>query len=305
MEKEVDPKPSVVPSGGLIRLQARASDLVGRLGPTWAALCGVIASGGFIWQEQDWLRLAFLILLVDGGWGTLWAALGGSDWATPFRRWREGGWRQGRGNTSVGMLPYTLSGAPGGRLRQWLNRVHSWWREVIQPICGSSLLAILAALLLTALLGAFLGPELLLLSVAALAMMQLGVVWEGGQGAVSPRWDALISVALPWLAGHATFRPVTLGSATLAVLFALAWGNSWRVTSAWGRVLAIGSQLVAMATLVALHRPLAAGALFLLLVPQLMLLPWTQSSHPAAWYVRYTRPWLMAATALAAFALVL
>jgi hypothetical protein len=60
-----------------------------------------------------------------------------------------------------------------------------------------------------------------------------------------------------------------------------------------------------MATLIALHRPLAAGALFLLLFPQLMLLPWTQSSHPAAWYVRYTRPWLMAATALAAFALVL
>ncbi|MGD2177861.1 MAG: hypothetical protein PVG71_08570, partial [Anaerolineae bacterium] len=117
MGKDVHSEPSLLPSGGLVRLQARATDLTSWLGPTWATLCGVIASGGVSWLGQDWLRLALLILLVDGGWGTLWAALGGSDWATPFRRWQQGSWQHGRRNTSVATLPYTLPGTPGGRLR--------------------------------------------------------------------------------------------------------------------------------------------------------------------------------------------
>jgi hypothetical protein len=303
MQKEADSKPSPLPSGGLIRLQAPDTDLVSRLGPTWVTLCGVIASGDFTWQGQDWLRLALLILLVDAGWGTLWTALGGSDWAAPFRRWQQGSWRQDRRKASVAALPYTLPGAPGGRLRHLLGGLRSWWREDFWPSCSSPLLAILTALPLTALLGALLGPQLLLLSMAALALMQLGVVWDRGRSVSSPGWDTLVSVALPWIAGHVTFGPLTLGSAILAALLALAWGNAWRVRSRRGRILAIGSQLVAMVSLVVLQRPLAAGTLFLLLIPQLMLLPRAQSPHPATWYVRYTRPWLMAAMALAAFAL--
>jgi hypothetical protein len=87
------------------------------------------------------------------------------------------------------------------------------------------------------------------------------------------------------------------------VLFALAWGKASRVTSRGARALAMGSQLLAMASLIVLHRPLAAGTLFLLLVPQLALLPWMRDSRPARWFVRYTRPWLMAAMAVAALAL--
>jgi hypothetical protein len=186
-----------------------------------------------------------------------------------------------------------------------LGSLRAWWREAFWPNCGSAVLAIGAALPVTALLGAVLGPELLLLSVAALALMQLGVAWEGGEGVVPPGWDGFIALALPWLAGHVTFGPVRLSSAGLAVLFALAWGKTWQVTSGWGRALATGSQLLAMVSLVALRRPLAAGTLFLLLVPQLTLLPWarTSASRPATWFVRYTRPWLMAAMAVAAFAL--
>jgi hypothetical protein len=246
-----------------------------------------------------------LILLVDSGWGTLWAALGGSDWATPLRRWRQGEWLRGRNNIPVATLPYTLPGTPGGRLRNVLGGLQSWWREVLWPTRGSSLLAILAALAVTALLGALLGPELLLLSVGAMALMQLGVVWEGGNSVVSPGWDAFISVALPWLAGHVTFGPVAVDSAILAVLFALAWGNAWQVKSGRGRVLVMSSQLVAMVSLIALHRPLVAGTLFLLLVPQLVLLPGTRRAQSGTWYVHYTRPWLMAAMAVAAFSLVL
>jgi hypothetical protein len=287
----------------MVRLQARVTDLTSWLGPTWAAVCGIVASGGFHWQGRDWPRLALLILLVDGGWGTLWAALGGTDWATPLHRWRQSRWRHAYKNTSTATLPFTLPGAPGGRLSHFLGRLQIWWREVLWPTCGSNLLTVAVALPVTALLAALLGPELLLLSVAALAVMQLGVVWEGGREIVPPGWDALIAVALPWLAGHLTFGPITVRSAGLAALFALAWGEVWQITWPGGRALALSSQLLAMAALVALRRPLAAGTVFLLLIPQLALLPWTLAAQPATWYVRHARPWLMVAMAVAALAL--
>jgi hypothetical protein len=148
-----------------------------------------------------------------------------------------------------------------------------------------------------------LGADLLLLSLAALALMQLGVLWVGGRSIVPPGWDALIAVALPWLAGHAAFGAVTLRSAGLSVLFALSWGRTWKVTSRWGRAITAGSQFVAMASLIAFRRPLAAATVFLLLVPQLALLPAIQLKHPAEWYVRQARPWLMTAMAVAALAL--
>jgi len=303
MQKDVHSECSPLPSGGLIRLQARATDLTTWLAPTWAVLCGVVASGRFSWDGQDWLRLALLILLVDGGWGTIWSALGATDWATPLQRWRQSPSDEEADNTSIAVLPYTLPDAPGGRVRRVLGRLHAWWRDEARPNCGSSLQALVIALPVTALLGALLGPQLLLLSLAALALSQLGVLWEAGRGVVPPGWDALIAVTWPWLAGHVAFGPVTLPSAGLAALFALSWGMAWRTRSNRGRAVAAGGQLLAAASLVALRRPFPAGALFLLLVPQLALLPWTRTDHPATWYVRYTRPWLMAAMAVAAFAL--
>jgi hypothetical protein len=132
--------------------------------------------------------------------------------------------------------------------------------------------------------------------------MQLGIIWEEGRGAVPPGWDATIAIALPWLAGHVAFGPMTLPSTGLACLFALAWGKAWSVTSGWGRTLTVGGQLLAMVSLVILQRPLAAGVLFSVLVPQLTLLPWVRRDYEPRWYVRHARPWLMAAMAVAALA---
>jgi hypothetical protein len=298
MEEDPPSTSSRVASGGLIRLQARLTDLVAWVGPAWAALCGVVASGGCGWRGDDWPRLALLILLVDGGWGTLWVALGGTDWATPLRRWRD--WRVGE---PVAVPPYTLLGSRGDRASRWLGQLRAWWREVLWPACGPALSAIAVALPVTAVLAALLGTELVLLSVAALVMMQLGLAWEGGDGVCAPGWDAAIGAALPWLAGHAAFGPLTLRSAALALAFALAWGAAWRADSRWERRLGIGAQFLAAALLVALYRPLAAGCLLLLLAPQLALLPWLRRGQPASWYVRYTRLWLMAAMLVAAWAL--
>jgi hypothetical protein len=163
--------------------------------------------------------------------------------------------------------------------------------------------AALIAIPLTALIAAILGPELLLLSVAALALMELGVIWMSGRGVVPSGWDGLIAVALPWLAGHTTFEAVTLPSAGLATLFALAWGGVWNAASGGAGVVLVGAQLLSGIGLIVLQRPLAAGALFLLLLPQVTLLPWIRLDLPPNRFVRYARPWLMVAMTVAAIAL--
>ena len=285
-------------SGGLIRLQAQLVDLATWLCPAWAALCGVVASGGFAWQGEGWSRLALLILLVDGGWGTLWTALGSTDWAAALHQWRT--WEYGERTPKP---PYTLPDSPGDRVISWIGLFRAWWRHLFWLDCGPAVLSIIIALLVTALLGVLLGQEMLLLSMAAVAAMQAGVVASRGSGAAAPEWDALLGITLPWLAGHIAFGPLTPGSSALALILGLAWGTAWRVKSPRGRIVAGGTQLLAAALLVALEQPLAAGCLALLSVPQLVLLPWIERGQPAGWYVRYTRPWLMAAMLIAAWAL--
>ena len=70
-----------------------------------------------------------------------------------------------------------------------------------------------------------------------------------------------------------------------------------------GRALGVGAQFLAGVLLVAMDRPLAAGCLVLLVVPQMALLPWLQRGQPASWYVRHTRAWLVLAIGVAAWAL--
>lgn len=285
-------------SGGLIRLQAQLVDLTTWLCPAWVALCGVVASGGFVWQGEGWSRLALLILLVDGGWGTLWAALGSTNWAAALHQWRT--WEFGERTPKP---PYTLPDSPGDRVIGWIGLFRAWWRHLFWLDCGPAVLSIIIALLVTALLGVLLGQEILLLSMAAVAAMQAGAVASRGSGAAAPEWDALLGVTFPWLAGHIAFGPLTPGSSALALTLGLAWGTAWRVESPRGRIAAGGAQLLAAALLVALGQPLAAGCLALLSVPQLVLLPWIERGQPAGWYVRHTRPWLMATMLIAAWVL--
>lgn len=303
MQDDVRANASRLPSGGLIHLQARVADLGSLLGPTWATLCGVLASNAFHWERGDYVKLPLLLLLVDGGWGTIWAALAGTDWSIPVQRWRT--WEKNRPAVS---LPYTLPGTVGDRLSRWMGRVEAWWRSVLWPTCGPAVQTLAVGVPLTALMGGLLGPELLLLSAAALALMEMGLLWTSGHGAVPAGWDGIVGIALPWMAGHLTFGNLTLPSTAFALLLALAWGGAWSPRSTGGRVLIL-TQLSAAAGLVVLQRPLSASLLLLALVPQVALLPWasrqprTQSSLPLERFVGYTRPWLMGVMLVAALVL--
>ena len=299
MEGNLGSITSLSASGSLRRLQTRLTSLTTWLGPAWAAWCGAIASGDFDWRGETWLKLGLLIVLVNVGWSLLWAALGSTDWATPVNCWRE--WRHG---DPIAPLPYTLPGSPGDRLSHWLGQLRTWWRSVCWPSWGLAFSIGIVALAVTAVIGPLLGTDSLLLSVAALALMQLGLAWEGGRGTVPPKLDGLIAIALPWLAGHITFSgllpPFSWG---VSLAYALAWGAAWRADSKWERALGLGGQFLVALLLVGRHSSLAAGALMLLLIPQLVLIPWIRRGQPTSWYVRFTRPWLMMAMLVAAWTL--
>jgi hypothetical protein len=149
----------------------------------------------------------------------------------------------------------------------------------------------------------FLGPEFLLLGVAALALAELGTGWEAGSGRVTPGWDALITVLLPWLAGHLAFAPLTATSVGLALAFALAYGVAWSLAHFWAQILIGAAYALGATFLLALRAPLAAVTLGLLLIPQLALLPWLRRDQSPAWYVRSTRLWWLVATLVASWAL--
>jgi hypothetical protein len=283
--------------GGLILLDARVSPLASRLMPAWAAVCGALASNAFRGERAGWVQLLLTVLLVDAGWGTLWAGIGGTDWASPLRRWRE--WPVGG---KIAVLPFTQSGSRGDNLSRNLGQLRAWWRQVLWPTCGRSLKSICLGLVVTALLAAVVGTHAVLLSVAGLATMQLGAVLTRGSGSTSSIFDALIVVMLPWAAGHSGLAPLTPAAFLLPAVLALAYAGARSSPRAWARAVLAASIPAVGALIVAAGRPTAAVAACALLLPQLLLIPWLERGYPRRWVARYAQPWLMAAMLTAALA---
>jgi hypothetical protein len=178
-----------------------------------------------------------------------------------------------------------------------------WWRDDLRPNCGAALSAVAVALPLTAAVSLLLGPQLVLLSLAGMAVMQLGLAWEGGRGTVSPQWDAAIALVLPWMAGHVAFQSLTAESMLVGFFFGIGRAALGRSASRLGRVTYVVANVVVAALIIALHRPLEGSALLLLLVLPGALAPWVRRDELANWYLRRARPWLMTAMLVAAWAL--
>ncbi|HEY75389.1 MAG TPA: hypothetical protein G4O00_04300 [Thermoflexia bacterium] len=275
---------------GLIRLVPR----LGRTGawflPPWAVLCGAIASSRLHPSLDDGVRLALSVLLVEGGWGTLWSALGTTDWAALFEQWR--GWVD---SSPVPSIPYAQPGSPAERFTFWLSRLRSWWRKVLIPTAGPALGAAMVGSAVSLLVALALGPETLILTLGVLALMELALLSRRGQIPVSGGWDGVLRTGAPWLVGHLAFGSLTLTSVALAGAFSLAAaGADGQSRRAW-----IGGQALAALLLISLHQPLTATFLALLLIPQWLLLARPALSNPA---YQHALPWLAAAMLLAALA---
>ena len=281
-------------SGGLIRLRFRRGGLFAWLFPAWVVVCGAFASGGVALALRDVVRLLLGVLLVDAGWGTVWEALATTDWTPPIRRWRH--WHLGDPPLR---LPYAQPGSPGDRAARWLARLCSWGEGVLVPAVGRALGEVFAGLLLSSILAIVLGPELVVLTLGALALMQLALLQGRGEGRPPSGWDSAVRLGLSWLAGHLLFAPLSLSSVLAAVAFSIAAVGIERRDRARGWLLGVVGQLGVALLLILLRRPLAASFLLFFLIPQCLLL--TRAGSPGQ--ARRAWGWLAAGMLLTALAL--
>jgi hypothetical protein len=294
------PVTSELRSGGLVRLRVCSGGSLAWAVPAWATLCGAAASGALTLTVLSGVQLVLVWALVEAGWGTVWGAVATTDWAAPLRRWR--GWHVG---DDLPWLPYVRPDSPGGRVLRWLSELRGWAQAELAPAAGPAVGAVLGGLAFSLVLAAVAGPHLVLLTLAVLALMQLAVLLERGRGQPRPVWDPALRLALPWLAGHLAFAPLSLPSLALACFFGLAVSGLTCGGRVLGRSLWAMGQIAAAVLYVVLQRPLAVPFLVLLVVPQ-----WLLASRVAedslverqSWS-RHAWPWLAAAMLLAAVAL--
>jgi hypothetical protein len=283
--------------GQIIRLDVtlRGSGLW--LGPIWAIVCGIVASGGWKWDPASLLQVALLFFLVEGAWATLWAAAAETDWATPAKQW-------GKSNAvRAPALPYTQPDAPGDRALRWYSDTVEWWREHLRPSIGRTASTIVLCIALGAALSAVLGWPAMALSAAAAATVQLGVIVGRGTGQPLPALKATLEIGLVWLAAYMIFAPMTVTSMQTVTSALLALVKGGQRATLWN-----ASQFAVAALLMLLRQPVAALAVFFIVIPQLLLEPIVRRGQSPAsntdasgvWFVRSAQAWLMLGMFLAA-----
>jgi hypothetical protein len=284
--------------GRLTSLQGRlARPWWGALG-AWAVLCGALASDHLRWQGDTLLTLLLVLLLAELAWGSLWDLAAGTDWFRPLAEH----WPPERPASWPG-LPYTQPGSPGGRLVRGLNRFVGWWRDAFWPAHALAVVGAVAAGVLAVVMGLLLPGRLRPLYAALVALLGLGVARRYRRRDTLAA-QALVQVALGWLAGHLAFATMSVASLALALAFAAAALGALQVEEGHRRGLWLlnGGQVAAILWLVALGQPLAAGLMGLLLLGQVALQPGLWLAGERARVVRRTWPWMMAMMLAAAVA---
>lgn len=265
----------------------------------WAAGCGALASNALHWVGQDLLTLVLVLVLVDLAWGSVWVLVDGIDW----RRLLVAGVPK----VSVKWgptLPYLQPDSPAESLFRRLGRFSAWWRQVLWPSSGPSLLGLVSAGVLAGVLTLLLPRQIAPLNAVLVGIVGLGVAqrWRGGLPLVA---QSFAMVGLSWLAGHAAFAAPAGHSIMLAVCYSLAtWGGQRLAAGQSGALwLLNGGQAAAIVVLVVLRQPLAAGLVGLLLFGQIALHPSLCRQAAPAQVVRRTWPWLFVSMLGAALAI--
>ncbi len=257
------------PTGSLLRLGGRLRLDGLWLGPAVAALAGALVSDYLRWNAS----LLLLLLLADLGWGNLWWALAGTDWY----RLREGWNAWGTEGCAAfrPALPYLQPSSPAGRLMRWWTDLRAWGRTRLWPERGAQLGALLLGLPVALVLSAALGIEMVLMTMAVLAISQLALFLGPADGRASSLAQATVEVGIPWLSGSLLFGRLDGTVLSAAVGLVLAYmGLSLLARDRRGGFLLLLGQLILVLVLLTLDQVLAATVVGVLLLPQFALLPW-------------------------------
>lgn len=295
--------------GRLLNLEASFARSQIWLGPGWALLCGAVASAGLDigWHTAISLLLAFL--LVDSLLGTVWSVVSSDPGILAV----GGGGNPGQ-RSSLSAPPYTLPGSLGYRFFGFLSENLSRWRSSLWSQTGSALLGLIFGSLFALVLAAVLGVGPFLLTVIALVIAALCFVVSRSQEVIRLALASSFLAGLSWLIGYATFGDLSslsiekslLGKPLIwAALYAAAFHayqllGTGRLAS--GAALLNLAQIGAASVLVFVKQPILAGAVGLLLLPQLLLQPSLLSAGDGLWYLRRVQVFTMAAMIVTAVA---
>ena len=289
---------SNAPTGNLLKLSGRVRLDGLWLGPATAALAGLLATDTLRWNGDVFL----LVLLADLGWGNIWWAVAGTDWASMRERWSTSSVL--KDPPAVSPLPFAQTRSPAGQLARWWADWRAWIRLELWPERGAQLGAILIGLPLALVLSAVLDPSILLLTVGGLAVSQMALFLGPADGYASPLAQAVVEIGVPWLAAGVMFDRMAGGYLGVAAGLVLAYAGLVLVGRGQrgGVWLALGQGVIALVLLV-LHRPLAAAAVGALIFPQLALFPWSSAGLGGQTTIRLAQWPFLAAILVAAVAL--
>ncbi len=284
-----------IDTGQLIRLHIPTRERALWLGPAWAVICGLAASGTFAWRGHDLLFGVLAVLLADGIWATVWWTLVETTWSDVFARWSGASI-----DRPVRSLPFTQPGSAADRAQHWLSRTIGWSRSELWPQLGSSVLTAIVSIGLGVVLSIIIGWQALALSLAAFALIQIALLARRVRRGVVPTMHGLLDIGLAWTLGHAALNDVSLTSFALAILFSFAYSGAIEIIQheksarRW-----LIPQLLVVIVLIVLQHPLAAFALIAVLVAQ-ALLATVLGGHA---FARSAQGWLMLSMLIAALAI--
>jgi hypothetical protein len=172
-------------------------------------------------------------------------------------------------------------------------------------------MGLLVLLPLALIIAGALGVRPLLVTLAAITIIQFVFISAGGDANPSPGPQALFEVTLPWLAGHGLFEAPTPSSIALALTYGLSYAGGLRITRGWSGLARWNlGQIMAVIVLMILRQPLMVGITGMLFLGQAILQPGAFDAETdvaetdvTARFLRWVQPWLMATMLAAAWGL--
>jgi hypothetical protein len=260
MEESYSARPLV---GRWLALDLRPTRPLTWLGPSWAVLCGAVASGGLLLGGQSPLFLVFSILLADvllGAWRALWLL---PDWRDAVRR--------AAANTPAWYLASDDAGSHAIlRVARQVSRRVRFLRNVILPVIDSEIVGMAMIGVLALSIAVVLGQAVVGLTIAAMALALIEGQIDGERGAYL---RAVFEIALPWLIAQSAFGYFSWLSLFYLLVFTLVYRallgladtrqGHWIV---WSNL----AQLIAALVLFATRAPAVAGLVALGLLAQVL-----------------------------------
>lgn len=260
----VEPSITQPALGRRIALELRPARPATWLGPAWATLCGVVASGAFVFSGQDVLRLLVAILLTDpllGAWRAAWV---NTDWRAPVRAWRPTPTR------SWMLLPYARMDSPAARVSQWISSRGKFWRSALWPEVGQSISALVVSGFIALTVALVLSPTAFTITLVALALAPIEAELGTRTFGQIPR--ALAEIGAAWMIGHSALARPTWQSFALALFFALGYRGVMALASSrdLGFAIANLSQVLVGGVLLITGALVHAGIVGICLVAQIL-----------------------------------